>query len=484
MLKKTLSLLLLLVMLLSNQLLVYASDGFNAVDDDNVQITTTPYEPNSNVLKGTIHFDATQFTPTELGILWGTSAESMITMGNDILSPGDVSPGYAEFYYTFAHPLANQFYFQAYAYVGKQLCLGEPQKFTSSNSTPLSPNAFDKVETIGNNVSAYYIGDKVGVLLSDGTIASLPIYDAVFECFCEHGKDIGDSMTIAAIKNNEWLTLSSKTGQLLESHWGHCLDGGMPTPPVLSQVTYVDTSTGLYGYKDSKNGNISIPAKYQQATNPIKWNGRMYAWVQENGIWEVLWFEEPVINESSTIVTASLFCERVIEATEVYNALYGTSLEPLLCTPEQTANNEIAVFFEIPTAPEYTCDGALSYDRGGYHIIDDSTLKIYDGEYEDGSFLDSPYFPYVYIVASCFADGSTTQERLQNVMREMDIANNYQNTQIRYDGYNQYFTGYPSYEGSVYRINYYYGELNIFEIDIIEQWNISKQTVCKRSENA
>lgn len=165
-------------------------------------------------------------------------------------------------------------------YIGNQDALKTVSKEISSA---------EKIEALANNVATYQRNGKWGTILSDGTIATEAQYVWCGICNCKHGESLGDDITLWAFDGERYWTLSSKTGKILEEHWGHGPMGGTSR----SKTEYVRIEhLGLYSYvKEDLEESKEITCQYyEDATEPMNWNGRDYAWVKTDYGWKTLWF--------------------------------------------------------------------------------------------------------------------------------------------------------------------------------------------------
>jgi len=113
--------------------------------------------------------------------------------------------------------------------------------------------AFDEIEMLAGNVSAYRIGDLWGIILKDGTLASNAIYSDVGLCMCDQGKRLyGFDETVFAVKNEGWVIISPDTG--LEAGV-HSVHGGVTGIPLWNNETQTYTNpSGSQWYE----GGVSI----------------------------------------------------------------------------------------------------------------------------------------------------------------------------------------------------------------------------------
>lgn len=117
--------------------------------------------------------------------------------------------------------------------------------------------------------------------------------------------------------------------------------------------------------------------------------------------------------------TPEAFKLRVNSATDAYNALYGTSFSyPKLEVGTYWNGKPVTTF----VSPQGMVDFFLVHNGDGYiEFGEDCSLNFYGGELSDGSYAKHPEFPYCYIIASCFADGETSKERLENLIYGLNV---------------------------------------------------------------
>lgn len=340
-----------------------------------------------------------------------------------------------------------------------------------AQAAPSSPLASaEEIKTLAENVSAYRVGELWGIVLSDGSVVCEPKYSWCTTCGCEQCKTIGETVTLIAYSSEEgFRSLSCRTGEDYAAHYGH---GPEPIGSVKPEGPYERFErNGLFGFRSKDTWEEAFSAQFSSASEPMQWNGKNYAWGKDETGWKAVWLDPSTVWPVETVeetggallVDADLFPLRFREAVEAYNAQYGTSL---LCPEFYTVSHDSGKMLSCRWPYEGTSplfDFWIDYDSQGRHIADDSLLRVYDGDYEDGSFLQSPYFPYVYITASCFANGTSAAERLQAVVSAMDVEHTYQNAVLVSEKDGTSILNSPSYRNETYLVQFRYGELCIFE---------------------
>lgn len=93
----------------------------------------------------------------------------------------------------------------------------------SSGTALKNPYKADEIEMLAQNVAAYRIGEKWGIVTSDEQIAREPEFDSVFQCgFCDAGKRYGFDVTLHALKSRgTGEEISPINGETLGPHYGH-----------------------------------------------------------------------------------------------------------------------------------------------------------------------------------------------------------------------------------------------------------------------
>lgn len=99
----------------------------------------------------------------------------------------------------------------------------------------------------------------------------------------------------------------------------------------------------------------------------------------------------------------------------------------------------------------------LIHNGDGYiEYGEDCVLSLYGGELSDGSYAKHSEFPYCYIIASCFADGNTPEERLENLIHGLNVDELADKTFFEWDMTSEFGDGQwidnPKYFGERYNI--------------------------------
>jgi len=164
----------------------------------------------------------------------------------------------------------------------------------------------------------------------------------------------------------------------------------------------------------------------------------------------------PAVNVSEAVWdgTPEAFKMRVNEATDAYNSMYGTSFSyPNLEVGTYWNGKPVTTF----VSPQGMVDFFLVHNGDGYiEFSEDCCLWFYGGELSDGSYAKHPEFPYCYIIASCFADGRTPEERLENLIHGLNVDELADKTYFEWDLTSEYGGGWwrycPEYRGERYII--------------------------------
>lgn len=156
------------------------------------------------------------------------------------------------------------------------------------------------------------------------------------------------------------------------------------------------------------------------------------------------------LDDDSSIITSDVFKDYYERSIEAYNRMFSTNLPTL-----QVEINEDK-FSEVPYVEIRSDDGKiafyLSYTSDGN--VDEGILFTDFDAFGDGSFLEDPSFPQCYAIASCFANGKSPEERIQNLMEALDFENTYDQLRVTSDN-GGWFENSPIYRGTKYTVEYW-----------------------------
>lgn len=148
--------------------------------------------------------------------------------------------------------------------------------------------------------------------------------------------------------------------------------------------------------------------------------------------------------QANIAMTYTSFSRYYAEAIEAYETLTGQPIDKLeiVRTEKSSSNTFDEGWIEIESGDDVFKLSALLLED---ELFLDEVMVWF--QLNEGMAIDQEKtFPYLYIVASCFVDGCTAEERLNHAMASLDIVNTY-HLDSNYNGEN-----FSEYIGTYYNI--------------------------------
>lgn len=157
----------------------------------------------------------------------------------------------------------------------------------------------------------------------------------------------------------------------------------------------------------------------------------------------------PPSDPESCVITPQIFEDYYNRGVKAYNSMYRTDLQHMqvMVTEGKDEPNN------LPIVEIHSEDGKIDFYLD--YRIDECIIYTSFDSSEVSSILQEPSFLQCYVIASCFADGRTPEERIENLMNGLDFENTYQQMRIVYTDYGGRFENYPIYRGTKYIVEYW-----------------------------